>query len=166
VLSLNLFSQKISFNSINLISVVVSYINFAIVLLQVSNVIPVAQDNIREGLNLITDRPTGLLFNAFAMGYASVITFSIAAFFIKERKYVILNLLAATFSIGSIILSVTRTPLILIAISTFLILFQSSTMFRKRWKFITISLPVLLIAFPIISVIVGNLMAELFCGIA
>ena len=155
-LSSILFSQKISSNSINLISIVISYINFAIVLLQVSNVIPVAQDNIREGLNLITDRPTGLLFNAFAMGYASVITFSIAAFFIKEKKYVILNLLAVIFSIGSIILSVTRTPLILIAISTFLILFQTSTILRKRWKFITISLPVLLIAFPIVSVIVGN----------
>lgn len=156
VLSLTLFSQKITSNSINLISIIISYINFAIVLLQVLNVVPVAQDNIREGLNLITDRPTGLLFNAFAMGYASVINFSIAAFFIKEKKYVILNLLATLFSIASIVLSVTRTPLILIAISTFLILFQSSSMFRKRWKLITISLPALLITFPLVSVLVGN----------
>ena len=154
--SLILFSKKISSNFINLISIVISYINFAIVLLQVLNIIPVAQDNIREGLNLITDRPTGLLFNAFAMGYASVITFSIAAFFIKEKKYVILNLLAVLFSIASIVLSVTRTPLVLIAISTILILFQNSSMFRKQWKFITISLPALLIAFPVVSVLVGN----------
>jgi hypothetical protein len=70
--SLILFSKKISSNFINLISIVISYINFVIVLLQVLNVIPVAQDNIREGLNLITDRPTGLLFNAFAkIGRAS-----------------------------------------------------------------------------------------------
>jgi O-antigen ligase len=156
VSSLILFPRKISSNAINLISIVISYINFAIVLLQVSNVIPVAQDNTREGLNLITDRPTGLLFNAFAMGYASVITFSIAAFFIKEKKYVILNLLGAFFSIASIILSVTRTPLILITISTILIMFQSSPIVKKRWRFVTIALPILLIIFPLVSILIGN----------
>jgi hypothetical protein len=115
--SLIIFSNKISSKSINIFSIVLAYVNFLIVLLQVLNYIPVAQDNIREGLNIITDRPTGLLFNAFAMGYGAVITFSISAYFIKEKKLVGLNLLAAAFSLISIIFSVTRTPLLLIAIS-------------------------------------------------
>jgi O-antigen ligase len=154
--SLIIFSNKISSKSINIFSIALAYVNFLIVLLQVLNYIPVAQDNIREGLNIITDRPTGLLFNAFAMGYGAVITFSISAFFIKEKKLVTLNLLAAAFSIISIIFSVTRTPLLLIAISVLLILIQNTSFANKYWKLITISMPALLLAFPLVSVLVGN----------
>jgi O-antigen ligase len=154
--SLIIFSNKISSTSINIISIALAYVNFLIVLLQVLNYIPVAQDNIREGLNIITDRPTGLLFNAFAMGYGAVITFSISAFFIKEKKLVALNISAAAFSLNSIIFSVTRTPLLLIAISVLLILIQNTSFANKYWKLITISMPALLLAFPLVSVLVGN----------
>ena len=154
--SLIIFSNKITSKSLNIFSIVLAYVNFLIVLLQVLNYIPVAQNNIREGLNIITDRPTGLLFNAFAMGYGAVITFSISAFFIKEKKLVALNLLAAAFSLISIIFSVTRTPLLLIAISISLILIQNTSLANKYWKIITISMPALLIAFPLVSVLVGN----------
>ena len=154
--SLIIFSNKISSKSINIFSIALAYVNFLIVLLQVLNYIPVAQDNIREGLNIITDRPTGLLFNAFAMGYGAVITFSISAFFIKEKKLVALNLSAAAFSLISIIFSVTRTPLLLIAISVLLILIQNTSFANKNWKLITISMPALLLAFPLVSVLVGN----------
>ena len=154
--SLIIFSNKISSKSINIFSIALAYVNFLIILLQVLNYIPVAQDNIREGLNIITDRPTGLLFNAFAMGYGAVITFSISAFFIKEKKLVALNLLAAAFSLISIIFSVTRTPLLLIAISVLLILIQNTSFANKYWKLITISMPALLLAFPLVSVLVGN----------
>ena len=154
--SLIIFSNKISSKSINIYSIALAYVNFLIVLLQVLNYIPVAQDNIREGLNIITDRPTGLLFNAFAMGYGAVITFSISAFFIKEKKLVALNLLAAAFSLISIIFSVTRTPLLLIAISVLLILIQNTSFANKYWKLMSISMPVLLLAFPLVSVLVGN----------
>jgi len=154
--SLIIFSNNITYKSINLFTIVLSYINFTIVLLQVVNFIPVAQDNIREGLNIITDRPTGLLFNAFAMGYASVVTFSISLFFIKEKKLVVLNILGVIFSLVSITFSVTRTPLLLVAISAGLILIQNSSFANKYWKLITISMPALLIAFPLVSVFVGN----------
>ena len=154
--SLIIFSNKISSKSINIFSIALAIVNFLIVLFQVLNYIPVAQDNIREGLNLISDRPTGLLFNAFAMGYGAVITFSISAFFIKEKKLVALNLLAAAFSLISIIFSVTRTPLLLIAISVLLILIQNTSLVNKYWKLITISMPALLLAFPLVSVLVGN----------
>jgi O-antigen ligase len=154
--SLIIFSNKITPNSINIFTLVVSYINFIIVLLQALNYIPVAQDNIREGLNIITDRPTGLLFNAFAMGYASVITFSISLFFIKEKKLIVLNVLGVLFSFISVVLSFTRTPLLLIAISGILILFQNTSLANKHWKLISISMPALLIVFPLVSVLVGN----------
>ena len=154
--SLIIFSNNITSKSINIFSIALAYVNFLIVILQVLNYIPVAQDNIREGLNVITDRPTGLLFNAFAMGYGAVITFSISAFFIKEKKLVALNLLAAAFSLISIIFSVTRTPLLLIAISVLLILIQNTSFANKYWKLITISMPALLLAFPLVSVLVGN----------
>jgi len=154
--SLIIFSNKISSKSINIFSIVLANVNFLIILLQVLNYIPVAQDNIREGLNIIIDRPTGLLFNAFAMGYGAVITFSISAYFIKEKKLVGLNLLAAAFSLISIIFSVTRTPLLLIGISVLLILIQNTSFANKNWKLITISMPALLLAFPLVSVLVGN----------
>jgi O-antigen ligase len=154
--SLIIFSNSITSKSINIFSIVLAYVNSLIVLFQVLNYIPVAQDNIREGLNIITDRPTGLLFNAFAMGYASVITFSISLFFIKAKKLVMLNLLAASLSLISILLSVTRTPLLLVAISLGLILIQNTSLVKKYWKLITISMPTLLIAFPLVSVLVGN----------
>ena len=154
--SLIIFLNNITSKSINLFTILLSYINFTIVLLQVLNYIPVAQDNIREGLNIITDRPTGLLFNAFAMGYASVVTFSISLFFIKEKKLVVLNILGVIFSLISITFSVTRTPLLLVAISTGLILIQNTLFANKYWKLITISMPALLIAFPLVSVLVGN----------
>ena len=154
--SLIIFSNKISSKSINIFSIALAYVNFLIVLFQILNYTPVAQDNIREGLNIITDRPTGLLFNAFAMGYGAVITFSISAFFIKEKKLVALNLSAAAFSLISIIFSVTRTPLLLIAISVLLILIQNTSFANKNWKLITISMPALLLAFPLVSVLVGN----------
>lgn len=158
--SLIIFSNKVPFVIINLLSLVLTYINFAIVVLQVFKILPVAQDNFRDGLNLITERPTGLLFNAFAMGYASVITFSISLFFIKEKKYVKLNFLAAIFSITSTIFSVTRTPFILIVISTILILFQGTKLARQRWRFISISLPTSLIAIPVVFIFVGNLIGN------
>jgi O-antigen ligase len=65
--------------------------------------------------------------------------------------------LAAAFSLISIIFSVTRTSLLLIAISVLLILIQNTSFANKYWKLITISMPALLLAFPLVSVLVGNL---------
>ena len=81
------FSSNLNLKTLNLLSISISYLNIIIVLLQILKFIPVAQDNVRIGLNVISDRPTGLLFNAFAMGYASVITFAISAYFMKSNKF-------------------------------------------------------------------------------
>ena len=114
--ALAIFGNQNSLKIINLIAMTLSFLNFTIVILQISSIIPVAQDNVREGLNLISDRPTGLLFNAFAMGYASVITFAICLYFVKVKKLVILNLIGVLFSVASVLLSVTRTPLLLMIV--------------------------------------------------
>jgi O-antigen ligase len=105
---------------------------------------------------LISDRPTGIWFNAFAMSYASVITFAISAYFLKKRNLILLNLFAIVISIISIFLSATRTPIILVMLIGFLIYVQDQETVQINWKKISIIVPTIFIAFPLISIIWGN----------
>jgi len=121
-----IWKSNIDKNQIEKIKKIVLYFsitNTLFAILQILKVIPVAQLNIREGVSGIGDRPTGILFNAFAMSYASLICFAIGLNMItnnKNRK----NLgWILTISSGlSLILSGTRTSLwlgFLICIVTF-----------------------------------------------
>ena len=154
--TLIIFSNQISSRLINIIAITLSFLNFSLVMLQILSLIPVAQDNVREGLSLVSDRPTGLLFNAFAMGYASVITFSICLYFLKTYKLVILNSVGVFFSAVAVFLSITRTPLLLMIVSVILILLQNSNLFSKNWKFLTLAIPGGVLLFPLASVTLGN----------
>ena len=154
--TLIIFSNQISSRLINIIAITLSFLNFSLVMLQILSLIPVAQDNVREGLSLVSDRPTGLLFNAFAMGYASVITFSICLYFLKTYKLVILNSVGVLFSAVAVFLSITRTPLLLMIVSAILILLQNSKLFSKNWKFLTFAIPGGVLLFPLASVTLGN----------
>jgi O-antigen ligase len=158
--TLIIFSNQISSRLINIITITLSFLNFSLVMLQILSVIPVAQDNVREGLSLVSDRPTGLLFNAFAMGYASVITFSICLYFLKTNKLVILNSVGVLFSAVAIFLSITRTPLLLMIVSAILILLQQSKLVLKNWKFLTFAIPGGVLLFPLASVTLGNLIGN------
>jgi O-antigen ligase len=158
--ALVIFINKISLKNINLIAITLSFLNFAIVVLQILSIIPVAQDNVRDGINLISDRPTGLLFNAFAMGYASVITFAICLYFAKTKKLVILNLIGVLFSVTSVLLSVTRTPLLLMIFSGMIILLQKTKFVTNNWKLLTIAIPSGVALFPLATVVLGNLMGN------
>ena len=131
--ALVIFINKISLRNINLVAITLSFLNFAIVMLQILSIIPVAQDNVRDGINLISDRPTGLLFNAFAMGYASAIAFAICLYFVKTKKLVILNLIGVLFSVASVLLSATRTPLLLMIFSGMIILLQKTKFLISRF---------------------------------
>jgi hypothetical protein len=142
--------------TINLISITIALLNILFVALQITEIIPVAQDNIREGLGLISDRPTGILFNAFAMSYASVITFATSAYFLKKGNLILLNLFAIIASIISIFLSATRTPIILVILIGFLIYVQDQKVIQKNWKKVSIIVPTIFIALPLISIIWGN----------
>jgi len=156
VLTIFVFIYQVDLKTINLVSITIAILNFTLVVFQIANIIPVAQVNIREGLVLISDRPTGLLFNAFAMSYASVITFAISAYYLEKRNLILLNTLAIICSLASILLSATRTPLILVAISGFLIYFQDQKLIQNNWKIISLIIPSIFIAFPLISIILGN----------
>jgi O-antigen ligase len=142
--------------TINLISITIALLNILFVALQITEIIPVAQDNIREGLGLISDRPTGILFNAFAMSYASVITFATSAYFLKKGNLILLNLFAIIASIISIFLSATRTPIILVILIGLLIYVQDQKIVQINWKLISIIVPTIFIAFPLISIFWGN----------
>ena len=152
-----IFSNNINLKTLNLVSIVISFLNITLTFLQILKFIPVAQDNVRIGLNIISDRPTGLLFNAFAMGYASVITFAISAYFLKLNKFPILNTLSIIFSITSVFLSVTRTPLVLVVIIGLMTILQNNQAVKKYWKLVTFAIPGILILFPLATVLVGNL---------
>jgi O-antigen ligase len=158
--ALVIFINKISLRTINLIAITLSFLNFAIVMLQILSIIPVAQDNVRDGINLISDRPTGLLFNAFAMGYASVITFAICLYFAKTKKLVILNLIGVLFSVASVLLSVTRTPLLLMIFSGMIILLQKTKFVTNNWKLLTIVIPGGVALFPLATLVLGNLLGN------
>ena len=158
--ALVIFSNQISVRTINLIAITLSLLNFALIMLQILSIVPVAQDNIREGLNIISDRPTGLLFNAFAMGYASVITFAICMYFLKIKKLLILNVIGTLFSVISVLLSATRTPLLLMIVSGILILLQNSKFVTNNWKLFTIAIPGGVALFPLATVVLGNLIGN------
>jgi len=158
--ALAIFGNQINLRTMNLIAITLSFLNFAIVILQILSFIPVAQDNVREGLNLISNRPTGLLFNAFAMGYASVITFAICLYFINIKKLVILNIIGVIFSVASVLLSVTRTPLLLMIVSGILILLQKTKFVTNNWKLLTFAIPGGVVTFPLATVVLGNLIGN------
>jgi O-antigen ligase len=156
LVTIAIFIYPVDLKTINLISITIAVLNILFIALQIAEIIPVAQDNIREGLGLISDRPTGILFNAFAMSFASVITFAISAYFLKKRNLIFINLFAIVVSIISIFLSATRTPIILVAVIGLLIYIQDQKIIQKNWEIVSVIVPTIFIAFPLISIIWGN----------
>ncbi len=120
-----------------------SILNLIFSLLQILNIIPVAQLNAREGVAGLGDRPTGLLFNAFAMSYATLICIAIGLSLInKANKNQKLGVLIIVTSVFSLLLSGTRTSLwlaSLILVSHFI--FFNQNIARK----IKVSIPILLV---------------------
>jgi hypothetical protein len=100
-------------------------LNLIFSILQVLSIIPVAQINSRDLIIGAIDRPTGLLFNAFAMSYAALISLTIGlALLMRKSQQRIYEVSIVVCSIISLVLSGTRTSMwlgLLIAISTILI---------------------------------------------
>ena len=157
ILSLVIFIQPIDMKEINKLVLFFAVANFVLVALQLSRIIPVAQDNVRDGLGIISDRPTGLLFNAFAMSYASVITFLICLYFLKKKQLVWLNGLGVIASGFTALFSGTRTPLLLILLFGLVIMIQESNLVRKYWKLFVYLATGILILFPVITILVGEI---------
>ena len=100
-------------------------LNLIFSILQVLSIIPFAQINSRDLIIGAIDRPTGLLFNAFAMSYAALISLTIGlALLMRNSQQRIYEVSIVVCSIISLVLSGTRTSMwlgLLIAISTILI---------------------------------------------
>ena len=157
ILSLLIFIQPIQLKEINRLVIFFALANFILVAAQLAGIIPVAQDNVRDGLGLVSDRPTGLLFNAFAMSYASVITFLVCLYFLKKKSLMWLNFIGVIFSGFSVLFSGTRTPLLLILLFGVIIIVQDSSLVGKYWKIIVYFVSGALILFPVVTILVGEL---------
>jgi O-antigen ligase len=154
ILSLLIFTHPISVKEINKLVIFFALVNSILVVAQLTEVIPVAQDNVRDGLGIVSDRPTGLLFNAFAMSYASVITFLVCLYFLKKNSLMWLNWIFSGFSL---LFSGTRTPLLLILLFGVIIVVQDLSLVGKYWKIISYFTTGALILFPVVTILVGEL---------
>jgi len=161
IMSFLLFSQPITPKQINLLVIFFAFSNFALVVLQLTKVIPVAQDNVRDGLGIILERPTGILFNAFAMSYASVITLLICLHYLKKKVLIWLNLLGVITSGITALLSGTRTPIFLIALFSLIIVTQDLTYFKERWKLINGLAIRAILLFPVATILLGEFLGSL-----
>ncbi len=157
ILSLLIFNQPIAMNEINKLVIFFAIVNLILVAAQLTGIIPVAQDNVRDGLGIVSDRPTGLLFNAFAMSYASVITFLVSLYFLKKNSLMWLNGIGVIFSGFSALFSGTRTPVLVILVFGLIIIVQDSSLVRKYWKLIVYFVSGALILFPVVTILVGEI---------
>jgi O-antigen ligase len=161
IMSFILFSQPITAKQINLLVIFFAFSNLALVLLQLVKVIPFAQDNIRDGLGIILERPTGILFNAFAMSYASVITLLICLYYLKKKTLILMNILGAVASGITALLSGTRTPLFLIVLFSTIIATQDLKYFKERWKLINGLAIRAILLFPVATILLGEFLGSL-----
>ena len=136
-----------------------SILNLVYVILQILRFIPVAQVNSREISLILSNRPTGLLFNAFAMSYASVICIAIGLHLLFKNKNKVASLIIFISSLISLLLSGTRTSIWLgfLVVVTFLLIYKI-----KNLKVNKILIPLFLmflgVSTPFILSIIGNTM--------
>ena len=136
---IGLDSQVFSFKLVGIFSIAITVLNFGIVILQIYEIIPVAQGNIRSTLALTGNRPTGLFFNAFALSYAAIVTYAINIYLVKnlnEIKLKALYILGTILSALVIILSGTRTPLLVVAIITTLVIIEKNRFVQNNSKLV------------------------------
>jgi O-antigen ligase len=152
-------SQAFSLKSIGIFSIAITLLNFAIVMLQIYEVIPVAQGNIRSTLALTGNRPTGLFFNAFALGYAAIVTYAINIYLAKNLNGIKLKALYIFGTILSalvLILSGTRTPLLVVAIITTLVVIEKNKFVQVNSKLVAGLVASIVVIFPFLIISLGR----------
>ena len=152
-------SQVFSLKSIGIFSIAITLLNFAIVMLQIYEVIPVAQGNIRSTLALTGNRPTGLFFNAFALGYAAIVTYAINIYLAKNLNGIKLKALYIFGTILSalvLILSGTRTPLLVVAIITTLVVIEKNKFVQVNSKLVAGLVASIVVLFPFLIILLGR----------
>ena len=152
-------SQVFSFKLIGTFSVAITVLNFGIVMLQIYEIIPVAQGNIRSTLALTGNRPTGLFFNAFALGYAAIVTYAINIYLAKNLNGIKLKALYISGTILSvlvIVLSGTRTPLLVVAVITTLVIIEKNKFVQNNSKLISGLVASIVVLFPFLIILLGR----------
>jgi O-antigen ligase len=128
-------------------------------MLQIYEIIPVAQGNIRSTLALTGNRPTGLFFNAFALGYAAIVTYAINIYLAKNLngiKLKALYILGTLFSVLVIVLSGTRTPLLVVAIITTLVIIEKNKFVQHNSKLVSGLVASIVVLFPFLIISLGR----------
>jgi O-antigen ligase len=152
-------SQVFSLKFIGIFSIAITLLNFGIVMLQIYEVIPVAQGNIRSTLALTGNRPTGLFFNAFALGYSAIVTYAINIYLAKNLngfKLKALYILGTLLSALVIILSGTRTPLLVVAIITTLVIIEKNKFVQHNSKLVSGLVASIVVLFPFLIISLGR----------
>lgn len=148
---------QIDLNKILNIIFTITFINFIFVMLQILDLIPIAQENVRESLFVNDNRPTGLFFNAFALGYAMAIFFIIFVYNLLNREYKFVNISGALFSFLALYFSGTRTSTLLVFGLIILIFLMKSTNSRFLKKYVVLSTVGLILISPFIIISLGSL---------
>jgi len=152
-------SQVFSFKFTGIFSIAITLLNFGIVMLQIYEIIPVAQGNIRSTLALTGNRPTGLFFNAFALGYAAIVTYAINIYLAKNLNGIKLKALYIFGTILSalvIVLSGTRTPLLVVAIITTLVIIEKNKFVQNNSKSVSGLVASVVVLFPFLIILLGR----------
>jgi O-antigen ligase len=152
-------SQVFSLKIIGTFSIAITVLNFGIVMLQVYELIPVAQGNIRSTLALTGNRPTGLFFNAFALGYAAIVTYAINIYLAKNLngiKIKALYIFGTVLSALVIVLSGTRTPLLVVAIITILVIIEKNKLVQNNSKLVSGLVASIVVLFPFLIILLGR----------
>jgi len=152
-------SQVYSLKLIGIFSIVITLLNFGIVMLQIYEIIPVAQGNIRSTLALTGNRPTGLFFNAFALGYAAIVTYAINIYLAKNLNGIKLKapyIFGTILSALVIILSGTRTPLLVVAIITTLVIIEKNKFVQNNSKLFSGLVASIVVLFPFLIILLGR----------
>ena len=152
-------SQVFSLKLIGTFSIAITVLNFGIVMLQIYEIIPVAQGNIRSTLALTGNRPTGLFFNAFALGYAAIVTYVINIYLAKNLngiKIKALHIFGTILSALVIVLSGTRTPLLVVAVITTLVIIEKNKFVQNNSKLVSGLVASIVVLFPFLIILLGR----------
>ena len=152
-------SQVFSLKLIGTFSIAITVLNFGIVMLQIYEIIPVAQGNIRSTLALTGNRPTGLFFNAFALGYAAIVTYAINIYLAKNLngiKIKALYIFGTILSALVIVLSGTRTPLLVVAVITTLVIIEKNKFVQNNSKLVSGMVASIVVLFPFLIILLGR----------
>lgn len=151
-------NQEIMFTErhFNLVIIVLAFSSFTFTILQVLEILPVAQLNSRETIANDGNRPTGLFYNAFALSNAAVMTYLVGLYNLVVKNRIWIALFVIATSLTTLTLSATRTSMYLAVVLTFFVIFQNRFNTYKKSIFATLVALLVGIAAPFLAIPYGN----------